>query len=586
MKKAAAGLIAAAAFTGICTPALAWQDGWSYRTRIVLTPGQAGATGEIGTTPVLIRLHSGNFTFTDAKPDGSDLRFYAGDDKTPLKFQIEKWSPSEEVGLVWVLVPDLKAGGPTPILAYYGNAKAGPGGDAKGVFGGRAVVWHFAEAGAPQDASGSGVTGSVGGARNGAGLIGQSLKLEGGAGIGLPAALALSAPATVSMWVKPAAAGSGGTLFSAPGSLTVGLDGGTVFVEAGGRRVAAGQPLAADSWTHVAVSSDAGRTTLYIDGKPAGEIAGTLGPSTGQVALGQGFAGEIDEFEIARSALTPGAIQLAAASQGVGAKLASFDKAEQVDKDGHGYFGILVKALTPDAWVVIVLLAVMAAISWLVMIGKGLMLGRTASANEDFLEAYEAAAAGRSDHDGLAELPAAVVQGPSSLARLYRIGQRQLNRRLAEGRAGGGRYAIRAQSIAAIRSALDAGQVRESQKLNKWMVLLTIAISGGPFLGLLGTVVGVMITFAAVAAAGDVNINAIAPGIAAALLATVAGLGVAIPALFGYNYLLSRIEEISADEQIFVDELEKRIAETWQDVEAPAPKTPGRTGSAAAVAAE
>ncbi len=70
------------------------------------------------------------------------------------------------------------------------------------------------------------------------------------------------------------------------------------------------------------------------------------------------------------------------------------------------------------------------------------------------------------------------------------------------------------------------------------------------------------------------------------MLASSRWLGVAIPALFGYNYLLSRIEEISADEQIFVDELEKRIAETWQDVEAPAPKTPGRTGSAAAVAAE
>ena len=53
------------------------------------------------------------------------------------------------------------------------------------------------------------------------------------------------------------------------------------------------------------------------------------------------------------------------------------------------------------------------------------------------------------------------------------------------------------------------------------MVLLTIAISGGPFLGLLGTVVGVMITFAAIAASGDVNVNAIAPGIAAALVATV-----------------------------------------------------------------
>ena len=47
-----------------------------------------------------------------------------------------------------------------------------------------------------------------------------------------------------------------------------------------------------------------------------------------------------------------------------------------------------------------------------------------------------------------------------------------------------------------------------------------------------------------------------------------AGLAVAIPALFGYNYLLSRVEDISADNQIFVDELEKRIAETWQDARA------------------
>src|SRR3546814_7619688 len=86
-----------------------------------------------------------------------------------------------------------------------------------------------------------------------------------------------------------------------------------------------------------------------------------------------------------------------------------------------------------------------------------------------------------------------------------------------------------------------------------------------------------MITFASVAAAGEANINAIAPGIAAALLATVAGLAVAIPALFGYNYLLSRVEEVSADNQIFVDELEKRIAETWQDVAGPTPRSEEHT---------
>jgi biopolymer transport protein ExbB len=96
------------------------------------------------------------------------------------------------------------------------------------------------------------------------------------------------------------------------------------------------------------------------------------------------------------------------------------------------------------------------------------------------------------------------------------------------------------------------------------MVLLTIAISGGPFIGLLGTVVGVMITFAASAAAGDVNINSIAPGIAAALLATVAGLAVAIPALFAYNWFASRIKEMSNEMQIFADELTSRIAERFE----------------------
>ena len=115
----------------------------------------------------------------------------------------------------------------------------------------------------------------------------------------------------------------------------------------------------------------------------------------------------------------------------------------------------------------------------------------------------------------------------------------------------------------AIRATMDAGLTRRLQQLNANMVWLTVSIAGGPFLGLLGTVVGVMITFAAIAASGDVNINAIAPGIAAALVATVAGLGVAIPCLFGYNYLNTRVREIGADMRVFVDEFVTRIAETY-----------------------
>jgi biopolymer transport protein ExbB len=143
---------------------------------------------------------------------------------------------------------------------------------------------------------------------------------------------------------------------------------------------------------------------------------------------------------------------------------------------------------------------------------------------------------------------------------VYETGLREVNDRLHGGRTlpDG---SIAPQSIAAIRASMDAQMVRETQKLNSAMVLLTIAISGGPFVGLLGTVIGVMITFAAIAAAGDVNVNAIAPGISAALLATATGMFVAIPALFGYNYFQTRIKGVTSEMAVFVDEVVTRIAE-------------------------
>jgi len=151
----------------------------------------------------------------------------------------------------------------------------------------------------------------------------------------------------------------------------------------------------------------------------------------------------------------------------------------------------------------------------------------------------------------------------SSLYRLYETGAKEVWRR----RDSNGRLVIASESIEAIRAVMDSTLVRENQALSRSMVMLTIAISGGPFLGLLGTVVGVMITFAAIAAAGDVNINAIAPGISAALLATVAGLFVAIPALFGYNYLLTRNKSVTANMQVFVDEFVTRLAELHRAID-------------------
>lgn len=99
--------------------------------------------------------------------------------------------------------------------------------------------------------------------------------------------------------------------------------------------------------------------------------------------------------------------------------------------------------------------------------------------------------------------------------------------------------------------------------MNKGLILLTISIAGGPYVGLLGTVVGVMITFAIIAKTGEVEVNSIAPGIASALLATVAGLVVAIPALFIYSYLNGRIKDLLAGMQVFIDEFIAKMAEFY-----------------------
>ena len=213
--------------------------------------------------------------------------------------------------------------------------------------------------------------------------------------------------------------------------------------------------------------------------------------------------------------------------------------------------GILVKNLTIDAWVVIVILGVMFALALWVMFTKTLTVRRLDGANRRFLQRFRAL------KDDLLAIKDDPQHANSSLFRLYRAGVAELAKRNVKPET----TSLSGASLDAVKAAVDADMVRENHHLNERMVLLTIAISGGPFLGLLGTVVGVMITFAAIAAAGDVNVNAIAPGIAAALLATVAGLAVAIPALFGYNYLASRIMNISADMRIFVDEFITRVAE-------------------------
>jgi biopolymer transport protein ExbB len=274
--------------------------------------------------------------------------------------------------------------------------------------------------------------------------------------------------------------------------------------------------------------------------------------------------GLIDEFRVLHGIEPVGVMQTRVKSEGPAPALLALETPEQDSVFGSGYLGIILKSVTPDAWVVIGILGVMSLISWVVMVGKAFYVSTVARANARFRDDYGTTL--NAAHGDVLSVMRRMQSSPlpawrnSNLFRLNNIATTEIVQRVDVGRlADDG--TLPARSIAAIRSALDGRMVVEVQHLNRMMVLLTIAIAGGPFIGLLGTVIGVMITFAAIAQAGDVNVNAIAPGISAALLATVAGLAVAIPALFGYNYFNTRITDVISDMNVHIDTLVTRMGE-------------------------
>jgi len=110
-------------------------------------------------------------------------------------------------------------------------------------------------------------------------------------------------------------------------------------------------------------------------------------------------------------------------------------------------------------------------------------------------------------------------------------------------------------AFSAVESALSRELGLRGLQLEARMVFLATAVSGGPFLGLLGTVWGVMDTFSDIASAGKASLAAMAPGVSGALITTVTGLLVAIPAMFGYNYLVATIRGLMVEQDNFAAEL-------------------------------
>lgn len=151
---------------------------------------------------------------------------------------------------------------------------------------------------------------------------------------------------------------------------------------------------------------------------------------------------------------------------------------------------------------------------------------------------------------------------PSPMAAVYQAGARELCFHLLGSTEVDETFKARLQAaprvgpiaMNAVRSAMERTVGEEMLKLEAQMILLTTCVSGAPFLGLLGTVWGVMDAFSAVAQAGAASMATLAPGVSGALITTVTGLLVAIPAMFGYNFLITTVKQMTVEMENFAAE--------------------------------
>jgi len=189
---------------------------------------------------------------------------------------------------------------------------------------------------------------------------------------------------------------------------------------------------------------------------------------------------------------------------------------------------------------VIGILVLFSLLSWTIIFAKGSLLRAARRANDRFLSSFR-----RSQK--LAEMNAFAAQfRPAPLAVVFEFGYQEVERQVN----GKGRL----HNIPALERALQLGSGEELTRLERNMNWLATTASATPFIGLFGTVWGIIDAFRGLALAGGASLRAVAPGISEALITTAFGLLAAVPAVIFYNYFSHRIKEIGARLQDFAPE--------------------------------
>ena len=208
---------------------------------------------------------------------------------------------------------------------------------------------------------------------------------------------------------------------------------------------------------------------------------------------------------------------------------------------------------TPEGKAVIVCLVLFSIIAWTVMIGKAIQMRRAKKLNRFFDSEFH------TQKNVLDVFDRRVQAEGCPLFMVYQAGSVELDTRLKNPDGNGRKQFVSLKGMEHVKRSLENTVAQESLKLESGLILLAIAVSGAPFLGLLGTVWGVMSTFGHIAQQGSATMAAMAPGVSAALITTVAGLLVAIPSMFGYNWLVHNLRVLTVQLDNFAQELVSKM---------------------------
>jgi biopolymer transport protein TolQ len=199
------------------------------------------------------------------------------------------------------------------------------------------------------------------------------------------------------------------------------------------------------------------------------------------------------------------------------------------------------------------LLLLFSLISWAMIFQKLNLFGRIRRESDQFLKIFRAT-------KGVAN-PQGLVSAGSPFANVYASGYRELQSQLMPTSTAAAPQKVK--SMQAVSVSMQLASTEEVRRVEKGMSWLATTASVTPFIGLFGTVWGIIDAFSGLGTAGSASLRAVAPGIAEALVTTAAGLLAAIPALIAYNYFLQLIRDLAQRLDTFAQEFAAQIEKTF-----------------------